>query len=114
MNYFAQQITTAYRCATILKDAISPYLLRRMKANVQTHISLPNKNEQVLFCRLTDEQKTLYRGFLENSNIIPEIMNGNYKVFVCISRLRTICNHPDLFHPDLVRNVYFIAYRCFM
>lgn len=76
-----------------------------MKSDIQTHISLPNKNEQVLFCRLTDEQKMLYRGFLENSDIIPQIMNGNYKVFVGISRLRTICNHPDLFHSNHVRNI---------
>lgn len=93
----------AYKCATILKDTINPYLLRRMKADIQSHIELPNKNEQVLFCRLTDEQKTLYRGFLENSDIIPEIINGNMKIFVGITRLRTICNHPDIFHPNLVR-----------
>lgn len=74
-----------------------------MKADIQSHISLPNKNEQVLFCRLTEEQKTLYKGFLENSHIISEILNGNAKVFVGIARLRTICNHPDLFHPNLVR-----------
>lgn len=73
-----------------------------MKADIQSHISLPNKNEQVLFCRLTDEQKTLYRGFLENSSIIPEILNGNCKIFIGISRLRSICNHPDLFQPNLV------------
>jgi len=98
----------------MLKDLITPHLLRRMKADIQTHISLPNKNEQVLFCRLTDEQKTVYREFLENSNIIPEIINGNYKAFVGISRLRTICNHPDLYQSNLVRNIYFIACRCFM
>lgn len=95
------QITTAYKCATILKDTITPYLLRRMKADIQSHISLPDKNEQVLFCRLTEEQKTMYRGYLEHSNIISEIMNGSCKVFVGISRLRTICNHPDIFQTNL-------------
>lgn len=87
----------------MLKDIINPYLLRRMKADVQSHISLPDKNEQVLFCRLTDEQKTLYKGFLEHSDIIPEIMNGNSKIFIGISRLRSICNHPDLFQANAVR-----------
>uniref|UniRef100_A0A2S2N6T6 DNA repair and recombination protein RAD54-like n=2 Tax=Schizaphis graminum TaxID=13262 RepID=A0A2S2N6T6_SCHGA len=95
------QITTAYKCATILKDTISPYLLRRMKADIQSHISLPDKSEQVLFCRLTEEQKKMYRGYLENSDIISEITNGNCKVFVGISRLRTICNHPDIFQTNL-------------
>ncbi|XP_025425310.1 DNA excision repair protein ERCC-6-like isoform X2 [Sipha flava] len=100
------QITTAYKCATILKDTITPYLLRRMKTDIQSHISLPDKNEQILFCRLTDEQKSLYRGFLENSGIIPEIMNGNCKVFVGITRLRTICNHPDIFQENLETGPY--------
>lgn len=77
-----------------------------MKTDIQSHISLPDKSEQVLFCRLTDEQKTLYRGLLENSDIVPEIMNGNLKIFVAISRLRTICNHPDIFHRNLVRYIY--------
>lgn len=76
-----------------------------MKADIQSHISLPDKSEQVLFCRLTDEQKTLYRGYLENSDIVSEILNGNTKIFVGISRLRTICNHPDIFHPNLVRYI---------
>lgn len=102
-----KQITTAYKCASILKDTISPYLLRRMKTDIQSHISLPDKNEQVLFCRLTDEQKALYRGYLENSDIVSEIINGNCKVFVGISRLRTICNHPDIFQANLVRFVVF-------
>lgn len=78
-----------------------------MKADIQSHIYLPDKNEQVLFCRLTDEQKTLYKGFLENSDIISEIINGNCKVFVGISRLRTICNHPDIFQTNLVRFIVF-------
>lgn len=74
-----------------------------MKADIQSHISLPDKNEQVLFCRLTEEQKTIYKGYLEHSDIISEIMNGSCKVFVGISRLRTICNHPDIFQTNLVK-----------
>lgn len=50
--------------ATTLKDLMSPYLLRRSKAEVQDHILLPNKSEQVLFCSLSDEQKDLYKGYL--------------------------------------------------
>jgi SNF2 family DNA or RNA helicase len=42
------QVATAYRCATVLRDTIAPYLLRRMKADVKSHIHLPPKNEQVL------------------------------------------------------------------
>lgn len=42
------QVATAYKCATVLRDTINPYLLRRMKADVKDHLQLPNKNEQVL------------------------------------------------------------------
>lgn len=50
--------------ATALKTLISPYLLRRTKSEVQHHIFLPNKKEQVLFCKLTNEQNDLYKGYL--------------------------------------------------
>ena len=55
---------TALSVATTLKNVITPYLLRRSKDEVQSHISLPNKTEQVLFCSLTEEQVDLYKGYL--------------------------------------------------
>ncbi|XP_050540454.1 DNA excision repair protein ERCC-6-like [Daktulosphaira vitifoliae] len=100
------QVATAYKCATILKDTIKPYLLRRLKCDIQSQISLPEKNEQVLFCRLTEEQKVLYKHFLDHSDLIPEIINGNCKVFVGISQLRTLCNHPDLFQNNIESGPY--------
>lgn len=39
------QVSTAYKCAVILRDLIAPYLLRRRKADVQAQ--LPQKTEQV-------------------------------------------------------------------
>lgn len=41
------QEATALQVATMLKDAIAPYMLRRTKNDVQHHINLPEKNEQV-------------------------------------------------------------------
>jgi DNA excision repair protein ERCC-6 len=41
------EVATAFKCATILKETINPYLLRRMKADVKDHLKLPEKNEQV-------------------------------------------------------------------
>lgn len=43
----------------VLRDLISPYLLRRRKADVATQ--LPKKTETVLFCSLTETQRDLYR-----------------------------------------------------
>lgn len=44
---FFIQVASAFKCATILRDTINPYLLRRMKEDVKQHINLPEKNEQV-------------------------------------------------------------------
>lgn len=41
------QVQTAFKCASVLRDTINPYLLRRMKADVKNNLSLPDKNEQV-------------------------------------------------------------------
>lgn len=45
------QEATALQVATMLKNAITPYMLRRTKFDVQHHVNLPNKNEQVSFNR---------------------------------------------------------------
>lgn len=73
------QVQTAYVCATALKDSISPYLLRRTKADVKTVIDLPQKNEQVLFCQLTEQQRQMYEEYLA-SDEMRKVMNGIVQV----------------------------------
>ncbi|XP_042905022.1 DNA excision repair protein ERCC-6 isoform X2 [Parasteatoda tepidariorum] len=90
------QVQTAYKCATVLRDTIRPYLLRRMKSDVKMAINLPNKNEQVLFCKLSVEQEALYKGYI-NSKEVGSILDARLQVFVGLINLRKICNHPDLF-----------------
>lgn len=46
-NASSLQEATALNVATMLNDAIAPYMLRRTKTDVQHHVSLPEKNEQV-------------------------------------------------------------------
>ncbi|KAE8591723.1 hypothetical protein XENTR_v10018547 [Xenopus tropicalis] len=90
------QVKTAYKCACVLRDTINPYLLRRMKADVKMSLALPDKNEQVLFCRLTDEQRQVYQTFIDSKEVYG-ILNGEMQVFPGLIALRKICNHPDLF-----------------
>ncbi|XP_009676141.2 DNA excision repair protein ERCC-6 isoform X2 [Struthio camelus] len=90
------QVKTAYKCACVLRDTINPYLLRRMKADVKMTLSLPDKNEQVLFCRLTDEQRQVYQNFIDSKEVY-QILNGDMQIFSGLVALRKICNHPDLF-----------------
>ena len=89
-------VATAHKCATVLRDTINPYLLRRLKSDVKSHINLPSKNEQVLFCRLTEEQRSLYKSYIESGEV-KNILDGRFKVFMGLIALRKICNHPDLF-----------------
>ncbi|XP_004680719.1 PREDICTED: DNA excision repair protein ERCC-6 [Condylura cristata] len=90
------QVKTAYKCACVLRDTINPYLLRRMKSDVKMSLSLPDKNEQVLFCRLTDEQHKVYQNFIDSKEVYG-ILNGDMQIFSGLVALRKICNHPDLF-----------------
>nr|AGC92693.1 DNA excision repair protein ERCC-6-like protein [Heliconius erato] len=103
-NATQHQEATALEIAKALKNIITPYILRRTKAEVQEHIKLPEKNEQVLFCALTREQRDLYMGYLMSSTV-RSILDKDFKfgdpfrarVLVALTTLRKICNHPDLY-----------------
>lgn len=117
MDHFAQPITqggyanatelqeaTALEIAKALKNIITPYMLRRTKAEVQEHIKLPEKNEQVLFCALSQEQRDLYMGYLMSATVRSILdKDSRYgdplraRVLVALTTLRKICNHPDLY-----------------
>ena len=60
----------------------------------------------MLFCRLTEEQRSLYKSYLD-SDEVDRILQGRFKVFVGLIALRKICNHPDLYSggPKLLRGV---------
>lgn len=93
------QVHTAYKCSLVLRDLISPYLLRRMKKDVAKQ--LPEKSEQILFVRLTPEQRQKYKKFLK-SRFIRQVLHGKLNLLYAITALRKICNHCDisLFHND--------------
>ncbi|GIM09327.1 hypothetical protein Vretimale_13236, partial [Volvox reticuliferus] len=92
-NATSLQVTTAYKCAVVLRDLTAPYLLRRRKADVAAQ--LPAKTEQVLFCTLVSEQLELYRAYLASKEV-GEILEGSRRALCGIDILRKICNHPDL------------------
>lgn len=87
------QIMAAQKCAEVLKEIISPYLLQRVKADVAQ--DLPKKTEQVLFCKLTETQTAVYNQWL-HSETRELILQQKVKALVGIDILRKICNHPDL------------------
>lgn len=90
------QVQIAYKCSCVLRDTIKPFLLRRTKSEVNDKLKLPERSEQVLFCKLTDRQRKLYQAYLD-SPTIRDIKKGHCQIFVGLIELRKICNHPDLF-----------------
>ncbi|KAJ1826043.1 DNA repair protein rhp26, partial [Coemansia sp. RSA 2599] len=87
------QVRAGYRCACILRDLIDPYLLRRLKCDVAC--DLPQKTEQVLFCRLTPMQRSAYKMFLRSSDM-ERILLGKLQMLFGVDVARKICDHPDL------------------
>lgn len=61
-----QFITHERKTKTVaaLHAILKPFLLRRVKADVETH--LPKKREYILYAPLTQEQKELYRRIKDN------------------------------------------------
>ncbi|KAL1900557.1 swr1 complex component [Sporothrix stenoceras] len=79
-----------------LHKVLRPYLLRRLKADVEKQ--MPAKYEHVELCRLSKRQRELYDGFLARSDTRATLSSGNYlSIINCLMQLRKVCNHPDLF-----------------
>lgn len=101
-NASSVAVAAAYKCAVMLRDLISPYLLRRTKADIAKQ--LPEKTEQVLFCVLSPPQRKLYKAYLASKDV-SEILDGKRASMEGITTMRKICNHADLLHRvELINN----------
>ncbi|KAI4216512.1 MAG: hypothetical protein LQ351_001001 [Letrouitia transgressa] len=79
-----------------LHKVLRPYLLRRLKADVEKQ--MPGKFEHVIYCRLSKRQRYLYDGFISRAQTRETLASGNYlSIINCLMQLRKVCNHPDLF-----------------
>ncbi|XP_044335848.1 SNF2 domain-containing protein ENL1 [Triticum aestivum] len=80
-----------------LRERIKPYFLRRMKNEVSLETGLtddkqlPKKNELIIWLKLTDCQRQLYKAFL-NSELVHLASQGNPLAALMV--LKKICNHP--------------------
>lgn len=79
-----------------------PFILRRLKQDVLKE--LPDKIESVSLSELTQEQKELYLGYLQqvqqdaSQSLKDSSFNKNrIKILAGLTRLRQICCHPSLF-----------------
>lgn len=86
----------AKQVVTKLHTVLRPYILRRLKADVEKQ--MPGKYEHVVYCRLSKRQRFLYDGFMSRAQTKETLETGNYlSIINCLMQLRKVCNHPDLF-----------------
>lgn len=79
-----------------LHKVLRPYLLRRLKADVEKQ--MPGKFEHVVYCRLSKRQRYLYDGFMSRAQTRETLASGNnFSIMNALMQLRKVCNHPDLF-----------------
>ncbi|MEA2042021.1 MAG: DEAD/DEAH box helicase [Bacteroidota bacterium] len=85
-----------------LKQKISPFILRRTKHQVAK--DLPPISEQVIYCKMSDEQAKIYE--TENSKVRNELLESMndpklrrknaIRIIQALTKLRQIANHPVL------------------
>lgn len=86
----------AKHTVTKLHRVLRPYLLRRLKADVEKQ--MPAKFEHIVYCRLSKRQRYLYEEFMSMAQTRETLASGNYlSIINCLMQLRKVCNHPDLF-----------------
>ncbi len=85
----------------LLGKLVRPFILRRKKSEVLT--DLPEKIEEIAYCDLSPEQKTLYREVaLKMRDTVYKDLKDSTKpvsfvhVFSALSSLKRICDHPSL------------------
>ena len=81
----------------ILKTALKPFILRRIKNDKTIIPELPDKIEKLEWCYLTEEQASLYKATADVA--IKKVIDKDGKdrklqIFAAITRLKQICNHP--------------------
>ena len=88
-----------------LAARVRPFLIRRTKGQVAK--DLPDRIEEDLFCEIEGEQQILYRAELKAAQQLllriktqKELAQQQFHFLTSLLRLRQICCHPRLIHPD--------------
>lgn len=88
-----------------LKKQIFPFILRRMKRDVAK--DLPDKVENIAYCKMTPAQKDLYLDVLDSTReeIYNQVASQGFEksrmsIFAALLRLRQICNYPGIYDKE--------------
>lgn len=80
-------------------DLLSKYrtlLVLSLSIHADVWLAVPVKYEQVVFCRLSDFQLSLYRLFIISPEIKALLRGTESQPLKAINILKKLCNHPDL------------------
>jgi SNF2 family DNA or RNA helicase len=86
--------------AAELRRLVQPFLLRRLKSDPTIISDLPEKNEMVVYCSLTQEQASLYETTVHEALANLDRTDGIQRrglVLSLLTKLKQICNHPSHF-----------------
>jgi SNF2 family DNA or RNA helicase len=86
-----------------LRRLVSPFILRRSKADKSIVPELPPKVEQVAWATLTREQASLYRAVVDVLFERLRKLDGIERrgaILAAVTRLKQICNHPAHYLAD--------------
>ena len=87
-----------------LRSLVQPFILRRLKTDKDIIQDLPDKQEMTIFCGLSAEQASLYQHLVDQSLAEIDTSEGIQRkgiILALLTKLKQICNHPDLFlKPD--------------
>ncbi|MDI7275372.1 MAG: DEAD/DEAH box helicase, partial [Anaerolineae bacterium] len=86
-----------------LRSLVRPFLLRRVKSDPLVIQDLPERVEIPVYCRLTQEQATLYQAAVDDAmQQIAESAGIQRRglVLAMLMKLKQICNHPAQFLHD--------------
>jgi SNF2 family DNA or RNA helicase len=83
--------------AAELRRLVQPFLLRRVKSDPTIISDLPEKNEMVVYCSLTQEQAELYEQAVHETLSLLDQSEGIQRrglVLGLLTKLKQITNHP--------------------
>lgn len=86
---------------------LKPYILRRVKEDVQT--TIPKLSQTIIDVEMSSKQKTYYRGILQKNKtaMIKSLTAANFNSIT--TQLRKCCNHPYLISPETEAEIKFGA-----
>lgn len=80
-----------------LRRLVQPFLLRRLKTDPTIITDLPEKNEMIVYCPLSEEQARLYNRVVAETMAQVERSEGIQRrglVLSLLLKLKQVCNHP--------------------